>query len=262
MRKFCVLLLGPALAFAGATNPPVLAPPRVIQLAVPANNAAFTEAGRAGVSGFTSLKAVVALPAGFDARKSWPVLLVTAPSGGSAVQSLRGYTNVALAEGWIVTAVDGPPVDFKKDHSTFAWAMISSLLEQLRRSWPQSQQWPLACAGFSGGAKRAAMTAANLMRQGDKVIGVFMGGCNEDRALTGLELARPGPAFLDVPMFLSNGQNDPIAGPRYGATVKQSMERDGFRKIRLEIYTGQHQLDTNQLRAALQWFRPPAKKLK
>jgi hypothetical protein len=38
------------------------------------------------------------------------------------------------------------------------------------------------------------------------------------------------------------------------------MEQTGFRKVRLEIYAGQHQLDTNHLRLALQWFRAPEKK--
>lgn len=250
-------VLCPALAFAAVTNS--TAPAKIIELNIPANNAAFVEASRAGVNGITSLKAVVALPEGFDSRKPWPVLIVTAPSGSSAMQSMRGYTNVAFAQGWVVAAVDGPKVSVEKDNSSFAWAMISCLLEQLRRSWPASKQWPFACGGFSGGAKRAAMTAANMMHQGDNVIGVFMGGCNEDRATTGYNISHPGSAFLDVPMFLSNGLNDPIAGPQQGAKVRQLMEQTGFRKIRSETYNGQHQFDTNQLRIALEWFRPPKK---
>jgi predicted esterase len=63
-------------------------------------------------------------------------------------------------------------------------------------------------------------------------------------------------------MFLSNGLNDPIAGPQQGAKVKQLMEQTGFRKIRLETFNGRHQLDTNHVHAALEWFRPPNKKAK
>src|SRR5436305_15232858 len=103
------------------------------------------------------------------------------------------------------------------------------------------------------------MTAANMMHQGDNVIGVFMGGCNEDRATTGFEISRPGNAVFDVPMFLSNGSDDPIAGPQKGAVVKQSMEQTGFRKVRLETFKGSHQLDTNHLHAALEWFHPSKK---
>jgi hypothetical protein len=260
MAKLWLLLLTPTLALAAPapTNPP--APPKIIQLSIPANSRVAIEASHAGVRGVATLKAVVALPEGFDPRRSWPVLIVTAPSGSSAVQSLWGYTNVALAQGWVVAAVDGPKVSTEKDHSGFAWAMISSLLDQLRASWPESKYWPFACAGFSGGAKRAAMTAAEMMRQRDVVIGVFMGGCNEDRASLGYDISRPGPGFLNVPMFLSNGTRDSIAGPSFGARVKQSMEQTGFGKIRLETYDDQHRLSTNHVRVALEWFRPPPKR--
>jgi predicted esterase len=260
MRKLCALFLFPALAFSAATNSP---PVKVIQLSVPANNGAFIEAQRAGVANLTALKAVLALPEGFDPKKPSPILLVTASSGSSAVQMWPAYTNVALREGWIVVAVDGPKVSEGTDKSNFSRAMISALFEHLRRSWPQSKTWPVACAGFSGGGKRAAMTAADLMVARDNVIGVFMGGCNKerttntDRASDGYHVSKPGVAFLDLPFFLSNGLNDPIAGPQRALEVKQLMEQTGFRKIRLEIYPGQHQLDTNHLRLALQWFRPP-----
>src|ERR1044072_8007129 len=166
MTKALFLLMIPAFALA---QPATNTPPRILELKVPASVSANGEATRAGIPGVTTLSAVVALPAGFDPGRVWPVLLVTAPSGGSAVQSLGAYTNVALAQGWVVAAVDGPRVRGEQDHRAFARAMISSLLDRLRLSWPQSKQWPFACAGFSGGAKRAAMTAANMMRQRDNV---------------------------------------------------------------------------------------------
>ncbi len=259
MVRYPVLLLAPVLAFAQTvTNQPV--PPKVIHLTVPANGVAVVEASRSDVPGLTTLKAVVALPEGFDPRRAWPVLLVTAPSGASAVSSVSGYTNIALAQGWVVAAVDGPKVPFEKDNNLFAWGMISSLLDQLRRSWPESKFWPFACAGFSGGGKRAAMTAAQMVRQGDIVIGVFMGGCNDDRATDGYHISRPGQSFLNVPFFLSNGTRDPIAGPTHAAEIKQSMERTGFRKIRLETYDGEHRLNTNHMKVALDWFRPPPRR--
>jgi len=260
MAKLWLALLMPVLALAAPAPTNLPTPQKIIQLSVPVNGRAAVEASRAGSPGVATLKAVVALPQDFDPRRTWPVLLVTAPSGSSAVQSLSAYTNVALSQGWVVVAVDGPKVSVDKDNNVFAWAMISSLLDQLRASWPQSKQWPFACAGFSGGAKRAAMTAAEMMRQRDVVIGVFMGGCNEDRASLGYEISRPGQGFLSVPMFLSNGTRDSIAGPLYGARVKQSMEQTGFAKIRLETYDDQHRLSTNHVRIALDWFRPPPKR--
>jgi hypothetical protein len=262
MGKLWMLLVLPVLACAQTivTNAPVPAPARIVQIQVPVNNAAAIESQKIGLGGVTTLRAVVAMPAGFDPRKPWPVLLVTASSGSSAVQMLGAYTNTALAAGWVVTAVDGPRVKVEQDNNIFAGAMISSLLEYLRRSWPDSQRWPFACAGFSGGAKRAAMTAAQMMRQRDVVIGVFMGGCENDRATLGYNISRPGPAFLDVPMFLSNGTRDPIADVQHGITTKQDMEQTGFRNVRLESYDGGHRLDTNHLRQALEWFRPPPKR--
>lgn len=261
MGKLLGLLCVPVLAAAQPltnnnprlTNAP--APPRIIALKVPANTAANAEATRVGIPGLLVLRGVVGLPSGFDPRRVWPVLVITAPSGASAVQSFNAYTNVAFPLGWVVAAVDGPKVSVQNDNSVFAWAMISSLLEQLRTSWPQSKQWPFAVAGFSGGAKRAAMTAAQMARQRDWVIGVFMGGCNEDRASTGYELSRPGVPFLDVPMFLSNGTRDPIASPSHGERVRASMEQTGFRNIRFETYDDQHRLSTNHVRVALEWFR-------
>ena len=231
MAKLWLALLMPVLALAAPAPTNLPTPQKIIQLSVPVNGRAAVEASRAGSPGVATLKAVVALPQDFDPRRTWPVLLVTAPSGSSAVQSLSAYTNVALSQGWVVVAVDGPKVSVDKDNNVFAWAMISSLLDQLRASWPQSKQWPFACAGFSGGAKRAAMTAAEMMRQRDVVIGVFMGGCNEDRASLGYEISRPGQGFLSVPMFLSNGTRDSIAGPLYGARVNNRWSKPASRRF-------------------------------
>ncbi len=255
MPKLWVLLLCPVLVFAQTTNS--IAPPKVIRFALPANGIAVVEAARSGIAGLTTLEAVVALPKGFDPRRPWPVLLITAPSGASAIAGFSRYTNVCLAANWLTVAVDGPKVPVEKDNNLFAWGMISSLLDQLRRSWPQSKHWPFACAGFSGGGKRAAMTAAQMVRQGDIIIGVFMGGCNDDRATDGYRFSKPGSAFLSVPFFLSNGTRDPIAGPAQAAEIKNSMESTGFNRIRLETYDGQHQLDTNHIQMALQWFSRP-----
>lgn len=260
MAKPWLALLFPVLAHGALMPTNSLSPAKIIQIAVPVSGRAAVEVHRAGIPGLANFNAIVALPRSFDPRRSWPVLLVTAPSGSSAVQSLSGYTNTALAEGWVVTAVDGPKVRADQDNNVFAWAIISCLLDRLRQSWPGSKQWPFACAGFSGGAKRAAMTAAEMVRQRDLIVGVFMGGCNEDRASLGFQISRPGGAFLNVPMFLSNGTRDPIAGPAYGASVKESMQQTGFTKIRLETYDGQHRLDTNQLRLALEWFHPMSKR--
>jgi len=83
---------------------------------------------------------------------------------------------------------------------------------------------------------------------------VFMGGCNEDRATLGMSLFQPGPAFKRVPMFLSNGDGDPIAGIEAGTRVRDSMMRSGFQNVRLESHPGEHRLNKEHLRDALVWF--------
>jgi predicted esterase len=253
LALICAALALFRVAAMAQTNAPI--PPKHVDLAVPLTAAASREAANAG-NRVASLKAVVNMPANFDPRRPWPVLLVCAPSGSSAVGAARWYTNTACAAGWVVIAVDGPKVAMEQDNNVFAWAMIQSLLTELRRNWPQSKQWPFAVGGFSGGAKRSAMVAAEMARQGDYVIGVFMGGCNEDRASVGVQVARPPQTFFNVPMFLSNGSADPIAGPAEGKKVKDSMEATGFRSVRLETFDGGHKLDTNHLAIALEWFRP------
>jgi len=83
MGKLWTLLLVPALACAQTATTNAPAPARIVEIKVPVNNAAAIESQNAGLGGVTTLRAVLALPAGFDARRSWPVLLVTAPSGAS-----------------------------------------------------------------------------------------------------------------------------------------------------------------------------------
>ena len=156
------------------------------------------------------------------------LLTVSVPSGGWALRSLPSITNTAFSAGWAVLAADVPKVDQNDDTVQFGWAMLSSVLEQFHRTWPQSKQWPVACAGFSGGAKRSATVAAAMVKEGYQVIGISMGGCNEDRATLGLQLYQPGDHFKLVPIFLSNGTGDPIANPTHSATVAESMRRSGF----------------------------------
>jgi predicted esterase len=81
-----------------------------------------------------------------------------------------------------------------------------------------------------------------------------MGGCNEDMATLGTRLFEPGPHFKNVPMFLSNGEADPIANPQQGTAVKESMTRSGFTNVRLQTHEGKHELKQEHLRQALQWF--------
>lgn len=200
------------------------------------------------------VSAVLVLPPDWSERSSVPVLVVCSSSGAPAIPQLKGYTEAALAEGWAVLAADGPPL--RADVDTVLWnaGTVGSALDYLHVALPESRAWPLALGGFSGGAKRAVCVAAALMQARRPVLGVFLGGCNEDRATTGALLFGPGPAYFSTPMFLSNGENDPIAGPGQAAVVQASMTRSAFKRTRLETYPGGHRLHAPHVREALRWF--------
>jgi predicted esterase len=195
------------------------------------------------------------VPEGFDLRKPWPLLIVSVPGGGRSISMMQVYTNAALSLGYAVLACDGPQLDQYADSMQVGWGMLSSVLEQMVRTWPQTKGWPMICAGFSGGAKKSAGMAAAMMHENYRLGGVFMAGSNEDRASYAVNYYQPGEGFKLVPMFLSNGSSDPIAGPDPAAAVKFSMQRFGFRNLRAEIYEGGHQLNQAHLKSALEWFK-------
>jgi predicted esterase len=234
-----------------------ITPGEILRFAAPVTEQARAEIARTGKAPVAT--GALVLPPGYtNLSKPCALLIISVPSGGSAISRLASVTNVGLPQGWAMLAADGPKMEFDQDTIQVGYAVLGSVLNHLARTWPITRQWPVACAGFSGGAKRSAAVAGAMTRDGWKVIGVFMGGCNEDRASTALELFHPGPGFLRVPMFLSNGDQDPIANPTHGASVRDSMLRSGFTTIRLESFAGKHQLNKEHLREALDWFQQSA----
>lgn len=202
-------------------------------------------------------RVALATPPGFDPTRSWPVAIVSATSDGSAssVRSVPFYTSAALFRGWVVIGADGPGRP-RADGDGWRFAMVAAALDELHRRWPASTRWPLACVGFSGGAKRSALLAALLVRQGAPVIGVFMAGCNEDKATVGLQRYGPDPArFKAVPMFLSGGERDRIAFPADQEKVAASLLHTGFRRVALEHFPGGHEVYLPHFGRALDWFR-------
>jgi len=231
-----------------------LAPGQVVEFSASPGAAARWEASSSGRVPPT-VRGAFLLPRGCtNLIRPCPLLITSVPSGGSAIRSLYSLTNLAWTEGWAILAADGPKIDANDDTVQWGWGILASALEKFSATWPPAKRWPVVCAGFSGGAKRSAAVAAAMTHEGWRVIGVFMGGCNEDRASLGVELFHPPAQFKQVPMYLSNGTDDPIANAQHGAAVKESMTRAGFVNVRLETYPGRHQLNQDELRNALRWF--------
>src|ERR1044071_2032684 len=97
--------------------------------------------------------------------------------------------------------------------------MISSALEFIYEEWPEAKKWPIACGGFSGGAKWSGIMASIMARDQMPLIGLYMAGCNEDLATESFRIYQPGEHFKTVPIFLSSGRSDPIATPVQQAAV-------------------------------------------
>jgi hypothetical protein len=202
-------------------------------------------------------RAVLTFPLGFDPARHWPILVVTSTSDFNRTSPMDAewYRRPALTEGWVVLASDAT-VSPRIDSTQWRLAMLAAALETIRKEWPQSVRWPVAFAGFSGGAKRSALIGAMLARTGSlKPCGFFLSGINDDRLSEAYKTYRPSGNFLSVPIWLSSGDADPIARLTDHERVKASMERSGFSHVRLETFRGGHQLKVEEVQRALRWFR-------
>jgi hypothetical protein len=202
-------------------------------------------------------RAVLMFPPGFDPARPWPILVVTSTSdfNRTSVMDAEWYRRPATEEGWVVFASDAT-ISPRVDSTQWRLAMLAAALEAVRKDWPQSAKWPLAFAGFSGGSKRSGVLGAMLAKTGSvRICGFFLSGINEDRLSESYKTYQPGRGFLEVPVWLSSGDRDTVATPQSHTLVKASLERTGFRHVRLEQFAGQHQLKMSEVRRALQWFR-------
>ena len=236
-----------------------LTPGVAVKFDAPLSPAQQTLALTGGNPRVLTAKCVLIVPAGFDPAKSWPIFVANAPQGSSAVEGATAFGKPAAEAGWITLAADGP-VPAKLETIQWCVALAEAALDHLEKAWPGVRRWPVASGGFSGGAKRSAYVGAMLMESGHRVIGLWMGGCNEDRATDALHWHKPGPAFFAVPIYLSSGLIDPIATPAHHRAVRDSMLASGFKNVRLETYAGTHWMDPEQIAAGLRWFAAPDKK--
>jgi hypothetical protein len=202
-------------------------------------------------------RVLLMFPEHFDPATRWPILIVTSTTDAHRTSPMDAwwYRHPANAEGWIVLATDAT-IKPREDSTNWRMGMLGAGLQTIRRAWPQSARWPIAFGGISGGAKRSCVLSAMLAKSGTvDIYGIFLCGINEDRLSPSYRDYSPSPSFLNVPVWLSSGMSDRIAPPAAHEHVKNSMERTGFTRVRLEGFDGRHEIKPAEVQRALRWFR-------
>lgn len=234
-----------------------VSPGATIRANVPLNGQERSFAAEGGNSVPANAVATLATPKNFDPGKAWPVLVVFSTSDShrhNRDDLIEFYRKVALAEGWVLLAGDSPQTP-RIDTAAWRAAMSLAAVDALHRSFPGSEKWPIACAGFSGGARRAGFIAPLLARLGCQIIGVYLTGVNEDHLGEGYKKFGPGPNFLSTPVYISAGRDDKIAAETAQSGVFSSIKRTGFLRVRIETFNGRHEVKDFETQTALRWFR-------
>jgi hypothetical protein len=232
-------------------------PGSTVRANVPLSAQERSLAGQGGNAVPQSAVAVLATPTNFDPTKTWPVLIICSTSDFKRQNRddlVDFYHRVGLAEGWVLLAGDGPQ-HARNDTAAWRGAMTLAAIDGLHRSFPSSEKWPIACAGFSGGGKGAGLVAPLLARNGCRMIGIYLTGANEDRLSEGYARVRPGADFLNTPIYVSAGRDDRIATVEQQYNVLGSIKRTGFKRIRVGTFHGGHEVNDAQTSIALRWFR-------
>ena len=258
-----VLHLG---SLAGAEGPMKFAgvafsPGSTVKVNVPLSAQEKSLAGQGGNVVPPNAVAVLVTPANFDPRKSWPVLIPCSTSDFKRQNRddlVQFYRTVGLAEGWVLLAGDGPQ-HARNDTAAWRGAMTLAALHALHHSFPGSDKWPVACAGFSGGGKGVGYVAPLLARNGCRIAGIYMTGANEDHLSDGYARIQPGANFLNTPIYISAGHDDRIATVEQQYTVAGSIKRTGFHRMRIGTFRGAHEVNDGQTSIALRWFHELAK---
>src|SRR5438128_3165751 len=246
-----------SLKFAGIP----FSPGSTVRANVPLNAQEKSYAGQGGNPVPQSAVAVLATPVNFDPRRSWPVLVPCSTSDFKRQNRddlVQFYRRVGLAEGWVLLAGDGPQ-HARNDTAAWRGAMTLAAMHALHRTFPGSEKWPIACAGFSGGGKGVGYVAPLLARNGCRVTGIYMTGANEDHLSDGYARIQPGANFLNTAIYISAGRDDRIATVEQQYTVAGSIKRTGFQRMRIGTFHGGHEVNDAQTSIALRWFRELAK---
>jgi hypothetical protein len=253
----CSSLLVTANAGAATIAGKEAKPGPMIEIQFPVSNYFQNIAAQGGNPRPATGRAVLSFPPGFDPARRWPILIVTSTTDFHTTSPMDApaYQSPADAEGWVILASDAT---IKPQHDSTPWrlAMLGAALDAVRKDWPQSRNWPVAFAGFSGGSKRSCLLGAMLAKaHAVNICGFFLSGINEDKMSEAYKTYQPGGDFLNIPIWISGGMDDIIATPSLEGKAQASMRSTGFKRVRLEHFMGVHQLKRAEVKLALRWFR-------
>jgi len=242
-----------SLTFAGVA----FSPGSTVKANVPLSAQEKSLAAQGGNAVPPNAVAMLATPSNFDPGKSWPVLVVCSTSDFKRQNRddlVDFYRRVGLAGGWVLLAGDGPQ-PARKDTGAWRGAMTLGAIDALHRSFPGSDKWPIACAGFSGGGKGVGLVAPLLAKNGSRVAGIYITGANADQLSEGYARVGPGAGFLMTPVYISAGRDDRIATVEQQYNVAGSIKRTGFQRMKIGTFHGGHEVNDAQTSIALGWFR-------
>lgn len=209
----------------------------------------------------TTGRALLMFPKGFNPARPWPILIVTSTSDNDRTSPMDApwYRDAAMKEGWIVLTTDAT-IRPRADSTAWRFAMLAAALQTIRHDWPQSAQWPIALAGFSGGAKTTGDLGPMLAKSDPvRICGLLLIGINSDRLSAGYKSFQPASGFLGTPVWISGGASDRVAPPASEELVYYSLKRTGFQQVRLEQFSGGHAVNSAEVQRALHWFREVGK---
>ena len=210
------------------------------------------------------LKLAIALPAGFDPEKPQRVMWTSAPINSEAertsgnVGGIGGWVKPATQSGWVVVAADtdlgNPRLEDNQNATAGDLEVHKQAVAVLLAAWPKLKTWPFACCGFSGGSKATFYRAGDLAVCNLNVIGMFLGGCNQDMTAAAIQETRCSKADLKkIKVFISNGKSDKISTVAHAQALEQSTSAF-YRKVRLELFEGGHTRNVGELQKAMEWF--------
>lgn len=207
-----------------------------------------------------NLHLAVAVPEDFDSAKPANVFIVITAVNSEAERAKGNiakfpiYGASCVENGWVCIAVDsdkGVPSSFATYEEAFA------LLE---KSWPGFHGSNFAAGGFSGGSKGCWAPVAWLLKRKQNVVGVYMGGCNEDYSESRRrEFGASSSGYRKIRAYMSTGKEDKIATPSMAEGVMKSLKSNGVRNVRFELHDGGHSHNKEHFKEALNWFAEPQK---